>query len=135
MVGKGQLNLLIISFNWVNIKVVPMGGTCLVYSTLVPIKLDCILTGQDIYTYCDIDIQLVDATQHRDCSRRDRLVKHANLEGMSIGIEEAILLATAEDIKLHTSLFTQIVVDANRFYLTILQWSQIYMIPTSLDFR
>ena len=49
---------------------------------------------------------------------------------MSVGIEEAILLATTEDIKLHTCLLAQIVVDTYGFNLTILQWSQIYMIPT-----
>ena len=112
--------MLIISLYWVNIKVVPLGGTSLVYSTLVPVKLNGILTGQYIYTYGDIDIQLVDATQHRDGSRRDRLVKDANLEWMSIGGEEAILFATAEDVKLHTCLFTQIVVNTNSFNLTIL---------------
>ena len=50
---------------------------------------------------------------------------------MSICIEETVLLATTEDIELNTSLFAQIVVNAELGYLTILQWSQIYVIPTS----
>ena len=54
---------------------------------------------------------------------------------MSVGIEEAILLTTAEDIKLHACLLAQIVVDTYGFNLTILQWSQIYMIPTSWQLR
>ena len=54
---------------------------------------------------------------------------------MSISVQETILIATAEDIELNTSLFTQIVVDADRLNLTILQWSQIYMVPTSLNIR
>ena len=54
---------------------------------------------------------------------------------MSVSIEEAILLATTEDIKLHTCLLAQIVVDTYGFNLTILQWSQIYMVPTCWQLR
>ena len=66
VVGEGQLNLLIISLDWVDIEVIPFGRTCLVNCTLAPIKLNRILTSQYIYTYCDIDIQLIDAAQHRE---------------------------------------------------------------------
>ena len=135
MVGKGEFYLLIIILDWVNVEVIPLCIACFVGHTLVPIKLDSILTSQDIYTNSNINIQLVDATQHRDSSRWDRLFKQAKLEFMRIGIEEAILLATAEDIKLHASIFTQIVVDTNSFDLTIFQWSQIYVIPTRFDVR
>ena len=54
---------------------------------------------------------------------------------MSVSIEEAIHLATTEDIKLHTCLLAQIVVDTYGFNLTILQRSQIYMVPTCWQLR
>ena len=135
MVGEGEFYLLIIIFDRVNIEVIPLRIACFVGRTLVPIKLNSILTSQDIYTNSDIDIQLVEATQHRDGGRWNRLFEDTDLERMRIGIEIAVLLATAEDIKLHACLFAQIVVDTNRFNLTVLQWSQIYMIPTCFYVR
>ena len=135
VVGEGEFHLLRIRLNWVNIKVIPLCITFLMNRTLAPVKLNGILTSQHIYIHCNVDIQLVETTQHRDCRRRNRLVEDTYTKCVSISVQETILIATAEDIELNTSLFTQIVVDADRLNLTILQWSQIYMVPTSLNIR
>ena len=63
------------------------------------------------------------------------MFKQTYLESVSIGIEETTILATAEDVKLNTCFLTQIVVDTNLGDLTILQWGQVYAIPTSCQLR
>ena len=85
---------------------IPLSRTCCMNGALAPVKLNCILASQYIYTNSDIDIQLVEITQHREGGRRNRLLKQTYLKCMSISVEEAIILATTEDIKLNTCLFT-----------------------------
>ena len=54
---------------------------------------------------------------------------------MSICVYEAALIAIAEDVHTNTCLLAKIVVDADLVDQTILQWHQVYTVPTGCQLR
>ena len=68
MVSKCEFHLLVFFFNACYIKMIPFCISCIMNTTFAPIKFYCIFTSQHIYISCNIDIQLINATQQRSNS-------------------------------------------------------------------